>query len=380
MHKASGPGVCVRSIANSGASAARPKSFFVLAAGALGEFAAMFVVAGAVHAAEPPPRFAEPARLAAKGLLIAIAAAGERLVAVGDHGIIVLSEDRGASWTQAASVPTQALLTGVCFLDAQRGVAVGHDEVILTTADAGRTWTRTRYAPEAQRPLLDVWCGADGHVIAVGAYSTYLTSSDAGASWNEVKFTPTPRAAPAAAASRGAAADDSGAGAGEQAGGGYHLNRIAGAAAARLYIAGEAGHLYRSDDGGATWLTLASPYEGSFFNVLPLAGDAVLAIGLRGHLYRSADAGTTWQKIDTGTGELLDGATQFDTGAVAIVGFSGVVLVSRDGGRSFTLRQQTDRAGLAGVVAAGNETLAAVGEDGAKLISLAAGTAARSAP
>lgn len=367
MDKAPGQGVRVRCRAGRWARGVR------------GGLAAVLAVAGMVYAAEPPPRFAEPARLAAKGLLIAIASAGERLVAVGDHGIIVLSEDKGASWTQAASVPTQALLTGVCFLDAQRGVAVGHDEVILTTADAGRTWTRTRYAPEAQRPLLDVWCGADGHVIAVGAYSAYLTSSDAGASWNEVKFTPTPRAAPAGAA-RGAAADDTAAGAGEQAGGGYHLNRIAGAAAARLYIAGEAGHLYRSDDGGASWLTLASPYEGSFFNVLPLGGDAVLAIGLRGHLYRSADAGATWQKIDTGTLELLDGATQFDTGAVAIVGFSGAVLVSRDGGRSFTLRQQADRAGLAGVVAAGDETLAAVGEDGAKLISLAAGTAARSAP
>jgi photosystem II stability/assembly factor-like uncharacterized protein len=340
----------------------------------------MLAVAGMVHAAEPPPRFAEPARLAAKGLLIAIAAAGERLVAVGDHGIIVLSDDKGASWTQAASVPTQALLTGVCFLDAQHGVAVGHDEVILTTADAGHNWTRTHYAPEAQGPLLDVWCGGGGHVIAVGAYSAYLTSSDRGASWNEVKFTPAPRPAASPATTRGTAATADKAGAEEEAGGGYHLNRIVGAGAARLYIAGEAGHLYRSDDAGATWLTLASPYEGSFFNVLPLGGDAVLAIGLRGHLYRSADAGTSWQKIDTGTDALLDGATQFDTGAVAIVGFSGVVLVSRDGGRSFTLRQQANRAGLAGAVSAGDETVAAVGEDGARLIALTAATAAQSAP
>ena len=96
-------------------------------------------------------RAAEPARLAAHSLLIAIAAAGERLVAVGDRGIIVWSDDRGASWTQAAAVPTQALLTGVCFADAQHGVAVGHDEAILITADAGRTWQLTHYAPQAQR-------------------------------------------------------------------------------------------------------------------------------------------------------------------------------------------------------------------------------------
>ena len=147
--------------------------------------------------AQPPPLYAEPARLAARSLLVAIATAGERLVAVGDRGIVVFSDDKGGSWTQAAAVPSQVLLTGVCFLDAQHGVAVGHDEVILTSADAGRTWQRTHYAPEAQRPLLDVWCGADGHVIAIGAYSAYLTSEDAGASWREVGFTPAPWPKPA---------------------------------------------------------------------------------------------------------------------------------------------------------------------------------------
>ena len=81
------------------------------------------------QAAAEPVRAAEPARLAAKGLLIALAVAGKRLVAVGDRGIVVLSDDRGASWTQAEHVPSQALLTGVCFLDPQHGVAVGHDEV-----------------------------------------------------------------------------------------------------------------------------------------------------------------------------------------------------------------------------------------------------------
>jgi len=328
------------------------------------------VVTNRVHAAQPPPLSAEPARLAARGLLIAIAAAGERLVAVGDRGIIVLSDDRGTSWRQADHVPTQALLTGVCFLDAQHGVAVGHDEVILTSADAGRTWARAHYAPEAQRPLLDVWCGAGGRVIAVGAYSAYFTSADAGASWQEVKFVPAPPPRAGASGARGAgetAAQDEGA-----AGGGYHLNRIVAADSARLYIAGEAGHLYASDDGGASWLTLASPYEGSFFGVLPLAGEALLAFGLRGNLYRSADLGASWQKIATGTVATLNGAARLPDGAVAIVGFSGVVLVSRDGGSTFTLLQQADQTGLAAAVAVADDLLAAVGEDGARLIRLSA--------
>ena len=309
---------------------------------------------------------AEPARLADRSLLTAIAAAGERLVAVGDRGIIVLSDDGGRNWSQAASVPTQALLTGVCFLDAQHGIAVGHDLVALASSDAGRTWQRTHYAPEAQRPLLDVWCGSDGRAIAIGAYSTYLSSADAGVTWTEQPFTPAP--VPEAPGARAATADSA---RGEQ-GGGFHLNRIAAASASRLYIAAEAGRLYRSDDAGASWRQLASPYEGSFFGVLPLGADAVLAYGLRGNLYRSENGGVDWHKITSGTLAMLDGGTRWGAAGVVLVGLSGVVLVSGDGGRTFTLLQQADHSGLAAALAAAPGTLVAVGEAGARVIEVSA--------
>jgi photosystem II stability/assembly factor-like uncharacterized protein len=313
--------------------------------------------AGAV----PQPPAAEQAPLAAHSLLVAIAQAGARLVAVGDRGIIVLSDDQGASWVQASQVPTQALLTGVCFLDAQHGVAVGHDEVILVTADAGHTWQRTHYAPDAQRPLLDVWCGSGGQLIAVGAYSAYLTSRDGGASWQQQKFSP---AAPVAAPR--APPGDAGA---DEPRNDYHLNRIVAASDTRLYIAAEAGHLYRSDDGGASWRALASPYAGSFFGVLPLGDTALLAFGLRGNLYRSEDAGASWRRLESGTVAMLDGAAHAAGGAVVIVGLSGVLLASSDDGQTFTLLQQADRAGLAAVAATPGGALVAVGEDGARRLA-----------
>ena len=189
--------------------------------------------------------------------LLALAAAGERLVAVGDRGVIVFSDDRGTSWTQSLAVPTQALLTGVCFFDARHGVAVGHDLVAITTADAGGSWRRAHYDPAAQRPLLDVWCGSDGHAIAVGAYSTYLTSEDAGASWQERPFHPVPAPArPAGAASPARRRRRR-----TPAAGPPELHQAAGGG--RLYIAAEAGHLYRPMTAGAvaSCLTL----QGSFF-------------------------------------------------------------------------------------------------------------------
>ena len=322
--------------------------------------------------AQPPELAAEHAPLAARSLLVAVAAAGPRLVAVGDRGIIVLSDDRGRTWAQAAEVPTRALLTGVCFLDDVRGVAVGHDELILITADAGRTWKRTHDAPDAERPLLDVWCGGGKRAIAVGAYSAYFVSEDGGESWTARKFAPAPppaRRAPRSPVGALAQAQRAAA-AGTEAAGGYHLNRIVSSSDSRLFIAAESGHLYRSEDGGASWAGLPSPYEGSFFGVLPLADGALLAFGLRGNLYRSADAGSTWERIPTGTVALLDGAARFAAHGVAIVGLAGVVLTSGDGGRTFRLLQQANRAGLSAAVAVTDDELAAVGEDGARLISL----------
>jgi len=112
--------------------------------------------------------------------------------------------------------------------------------------------------------------------------------------------------------------------------------------------------------------------------VLPLGGDALLALGLRGHLYRSADAGLSWQKIATHTVALLDGGTQLSDGSIALVGLSGVVLVSRDAGRSMTLLQQADYAGLAAVLGTGSGQLAVIGENGAHRIAIPA--AASGAP
>ena len=306
--------------------------------------------------------FAEHAPLAPRSLLLAIARAGSRLVVVGERGHILLSDDNGRSWVQAKSVPTRALLTGVCFFGPQQGVAVGHDEVILVTADAGQTWSLAYAAPQAQQPLLDVTCSPEGRSIAVGAYGTWFASGDAGASWQEHKLS-----APGAE------------------GGDFHLNRIAAASATRLYLAGEGGHLYRSDDRGDTWQPLKSPYDGSFFGVKPLSADIVLAYGLRGNLFRSEDGGASWRKLETATHALLDDAVIAPDGAGpagpgpgslrAVVGLSGVVLVSGDNGQSFELHQQEDRKGLAAALAIDTGTLVAVGEGGVRLIRLDPGSA-----
>jgi len=78
---------------------------------------------------------------APRTLFNGLARAGDRIVAAGQRGQILFSDDGGRNWTQAA-VPLAADLVAVSFPTAKQGWAVGHGGVILHSADGGATWTR----------------------------------------------------------------------------------------------------------------------------------------------------------------------------------------------------------------------------------------------
>ncbi len=275
-----------------------------------------------------------PARLAAQSLLIDVAVRDGRWLAVGERGHVIVSTDAAATWTQA-DVPARALLTGVFMHDASLGWAVGHDETILRTRDGGTTWERVHYAPDNEKPLLDVWFADDRRGLAVGAYGTILATEDGGTTWT----------------SRQVNGDDD-----------FHLNQIVAAPDGSLYIAAEAGHLYRSTDSGATWTPLTSPYQGSFFGVLPLADGPLLAYGLRGNLFRSSDQGTTWERIDTGSEETLTCAVPLGQGRFVVGGMAGTLLWSDGAGvRKQELR---DRKAITALAVADDRAVVTLGEGG----------------
>jgi len=329
-------------------------------------FAGLPVVSLAVDPApDAEAEYSVIAPLAPRSLLLDAVMAGDRMVVVGERGHVLLSDDQGANWRQAR-VPTRATLTSVYFIDAQNGWAVGHDEVIVRSVDGGESWTRVHAAPEKEQPLLDVWFKDAQSGFAFGAYGTILASSDGGASWVQHSFEPQPLV-PVPKAARPAAADDEYLDEGSVSD--MHLNAVARAADGRLYLAAESGHVFRTDDAGQSWLELPSPYEGSFFGVLPLDGASVLLFGLRGHLFRSDDAGASWREIPTGTVAMLTNGLRLDPETIVITGLAGTLLVSRDGGTTFALEQQDDRKGIAAALPASGRRLVTVGEGGIKVIT-----------
>jgi photosystem II stability/assembly factor-like uncharacterized protein len=275
------------------------------------------------------------APLVPRSLFLDGAAIGAHMVLVGERGHILVSRDAGISWAQS-EVPTRVTLTGVTLHDHTRGWAVGHDAVILRTRDGGDSWETVYAAPEEERPLLDVWFEDPRHGIAVGAYGLFLETRDGGDTWQ-------PRII-----------DN----------GDAHLNHIAAATSGSLYIAAEAGRVFRSDDGGGNWRRLPSPYAGSFFGTLPLDDTRVYLYGLRGHLFFSADSGEAWQAVETTTTSLLTNGIRIGADAVLFTGMGGTMLFGESSGAHLRQLQRAHGRGIAGALVAGDDALIVFGEFG----------------
>ena len=303
--------------------------------------------------------------LAAKSLLLDGQVIGDRIIVVGERGHILTSEDQGASWQQQQT-PTRATLTSVFFIDPANGWAAGHDSIVLRTRDGGRHWQELYSDAEDERPILDIWFRDETHGYAIGAYGLFLVTEDGGENWDLLDFSPATLAIDETDANgfREEAPEA------EAWGIDFHLNQISASPNGRVFVAAEAGNLYRSDDACRSWISLPSPYEGSFYGSLSLSGKNLIVFGLRGHLFRSEDAGINWVEVDSGTQATINDGIRLRDGRIVLAGLAGSLLISSDHGVSFGLHPQADRAGIAKVLQAGDDALILIGDHGVKRLEL----------
>lgn len=260
---------------------------------------------------------------------------------MGERGHILVSKDLGLNWNRA-KVPNDTTLTGIFFLDNQLGWATGHDATILRTWDGGDSWEMAYDAPEDERPLFDIWFNDRSNGFAVGAYGLFMETSDGGHSWSQ----------------RTIGSDD------------VHLNRIEQSGAGHLFIAAERGTIYRSSDEGLHWTKISPKSQSSFFGILALQQDQLLAFGLRGQLFRSADGGKSWRRIATGTQAMLTDGVMLSNGIVVIVGLEGTVLVSQDAGHHFERRQLPRQPNISAVLQIDDQSFITIGANGVNRLPL----------
>lgn len=325
-----------------------------------------------------------PSALASESLMLDVALAGQRLVAVGERGFILLSEDDGQSWRQVPS-PVSVTLTRVVFPSATHGWAVGHAGVVLHSQDGGLSWSKQLDGEQAARleletaqrahsaqpgersqqqlesaqllfeegpdkPFLAVHFFDERQGMILGAYGLAFVTDDGGISWQSIRERlDNPSALHL-----------------------YDINELAG----ELFIAGEQGLLLRSVDNGLRFDALESPANGTLFGLLATDAQGLLAFGLRGKAYLSEDHGDSWNLVPNNLPVTLTAGARLADGNLMLVDESGRTLLSRDHGHSFIPSTLVEPSYLTGLTNSADGQLILASSRG--LVRLAETTAQRS--
>jgi photosystem II stability/assembly factor-like uncharacterized protein len=313
----------------------------------------------------------------ARAILISIARAGDRLVAVGAHGVIICSDDNGKTWKQAA-VPTSETITSVGFATPQTGWAAGAQGVILHTSDGGETWQlqltggqvlnlmtaaadqATAAAPTDEvaqkavrragifsqdgpdKPFLSVLAMNAQTAIIFGAYRMTVMTKDGGKSWVDWSL---------------------------------HIgdpvsHNIYGAtlAGSSIYVAEELGFLLRSDDGGSSFNLVTSPDPSTFFGILGTKQNSILAFGVAGEVFRSVNRGQTWSQSAISANADLTAGLVLQSGHILVVSEDGTIYESADDGLSFHALTLNEGMALYGLAQASNGDVVLVGSGGVRVV------------
>jgi photosystem II stability/assembly factor-like uncharacterized protein len=298
-----------------------------LCAGLLGQGSAQAAPEGS-----PLDRPAAQVRQPERAVMLAVAKAGQRLVAVGERGLVLLSDDQGRRWRQVA-VPVSVSLTAVNFPTDRQGYAVGHGGVVLATRDGGETWVKQTDGRElnrivlasahehgdavaqqaaerlvaegADKPLLDVQFSDVEHGLVVGAYGLIFRTTDGGRHWQSLLgLVPNPK--------------------------GLHLYAVR-LRGEQMVLAGEQGLVLRSGDGGQSFQRLETGYRGSFFAMAwPEGGDLWLG-GLRGNVLRSTDGGTSWSNLSAPLPASITAMASLPGGRVLLASQGGTAYLGSQG-------------------------------------------------
>ncbi|MBL3556351.1 MULTISPECIES: WD40/YVTN/BNR-like repeat-containing protein [Marinobacter] len=250
---------------------------------------------------------------------LAVTNAGNRLISVGEQGVVLLSDDQGQSWRQSPGVPVSVTLTDVEFVSESEGWAVGHSGVILKTEDGGEDWVRVMAGEDivetindavrtlsdsypnadiirrnasfltGDEPILDIHFSEDGEGWLMGAYGIALRSSDGGKSWESAfSHTANPEA--------------------------YHLYQYIPSTDTGGLIVGERGLVSAEQGNTGRYRSVEMPYQGTFFGGMALSADQYLLYGLRGNVWEGREG--DWTALDTGSNASFSASVSTPRGIV----------------------------------------------------------------
>ena len=197
---------------------------------------------------------------------------GEMGYAVGNAGLLLVSNDAGATWAEAERMTDQALLCVKSKGD--RTLVAGQRGTVMSkTGDGGWETLETPF----ETRIMKIDFNTSGLIVAVGEFGMIHRSKDGGKSWDDVIL------------DWGQYNDE-----------GYepHLYDVVVKDDNTVVTVGEFGLILWSDDGGDTFVARHKGDESVFAIYLDAEGTGTgFAVGQDNLVLRSQDGGNSWQKI-----------------------------------------------------------------------------------
>ena len=255
---------------------------------------------------------------------------GDRIVTVGDRGLVLRSEDAGKTWVRD-NLPDPVAMLGVAIVG-DRTVAVGQMGLIYVhSPESG--WKKVE-SPTQER-LLNVAGNNSGRVVAVGAFGAVIMSNDYGDTWTNAQ----PNWLEIGDA-------DAGGGALTGAAGEPTIYAVQVFDDGTIFIGGELSFIVRSKC-GKNW-QLVNQAKTSLDEIAPSINSISIrpngigfAVGQSGTVLRTRDRGASWEVLDSSATANLLSVTSLDSGEVVAVGMRSTIR-SNDGGDSWSSMRSLD--------------------------------------
>lgn len=237
-------------------------------------------------------------------------------IAVGYRGGIYESSDAGNSWSKLPTTFSNSLWA-VDFLNRDTGFVGGTGNSVFSTTNGGTTWSQSFLFPVVTH--INGLSFADArHGIVVGDSGSIYITTNAGSSWTaSTVYGITPSAK-------------------------YSLNAAVMTGQLSAFAVSSNGGIYRTIDGGATWIS-SFPVIGEDFGAVDFPSPRNgWAVGTHGIIYHTSDAGGHWLAQNSNTNQQLVDVKFADTLNGWAVGFKGALLRTTDGGNNWlNLSQRT---------------------------------------
>ena len=239
------------------------------------------------------------------------------LLVGGVGGAIASSTDWGTTWSRHSTSLVRQDLREVQFVDRNVGYAVGGSSVvadslgvILKTTDGGNSWSILPFNPK-HRVYSACWIDADtGYITSIGPTGIWKTTNGgatfeqqnlgmgvASSIWYAVRF----------------------------------LNSQVG------YVAGSAGLLAKTSNGGTTWISQTSGHGASAIYSLFIIDDQnAVTTGGSGRVFKTTNGGALWYSVGIGGTTTVYSSWWQDASTGYVSGSSGTIRRTTDGGTSWS--------------------------------------------